>query len=114
MSEIVRPPKVVVSPKPVQPPPAVPEPLPTPPAPEPVPVPQLLVQAKASLDRLAAAILEVEDAEKVREGRNEWRAQAIEKEAVIAAKDKEIAELRAQLAEAGAQKASEAAQGIGA
>jgi hypothetical protein len=100
MSAIVRPPKMVVSPKPIQAPPTLPEQPPTPPAPTEVPVPQLLMQAKASLDRLAAAILEVEDAEKVREDRNEWRAQAIEKEAVIAAKDKEIAELRLLLSEA--------------
>lgn len=100
MSVIVRPPKLVVSPKPVQAPPALPEQPTTPPAPTEVPVPQLLAQATASLDRLAAAILEVEDAEKVREDRNEWRAQAIEKEAVIAAKDKEIAELRLLLSEA--------------
>ncbi len=100
MSAIVRPPKLVVSPKPVQAPPTLPEQPPTPPAPTEVPVPQLLVQAKASLDRLAAAILEVEDSERLREDRNEWRAQAIEKEAVIAAKDKEIAELRRLLSEA--------------
>lgn len=100
MSVIVRPPKLVVSPKPVQAQPTLPEQPPTPPVPTEVPVPQLLVQAKASLDRLAAAILEVEDAERVREDRNEWRAQATEKEAVIAAKDKEIAELRLLLSEA--------------
>lgn len=100
MSAIVRPPKLVVSPKPAQAPPTLPEQPPSPPAPTEVPVPQLLVQAKASLDRLAAAILEVEDVERVREDRNEWRAQATEKEAVIAAKDKEIAELRLLLSEA--------------
>jgi hypothetical protein len=100
MPAIVRPPKMVVSPKPIQAPPTLPEQPPTPPAPTEVPVPQLLMQAKASLDRLAAAILEVEDAERVREDRNEWRAQAIEKGAVIAAKDKEIAELRLLLSEA--------------
>ena len=113
MSAIVRPPKLVVSPKPVQAPPTLPEQPPTPPVPPEVPVPQLLVAAQASLDRLAAAILEVEDSERLREDRNEWRAQAIEKEAVIAAKDARIRELEALLSAASAP-AKEAAQGIGA
>lgn len=117
MSEIVRPPKIVVSSKPMQAPPTQPEPLPPPP---PVPVTVLLAEAKLAADKLAAAVFQLEDVELVREDRNAWRAQAIEKEAAIAAKDKELAELRLllEVAEKKAVKpASEqlpAAQGIGA